>query len=275
MIVSRPMNGSGADSEDVFGRPIRAYMSAPVHAVSIDDSLEDVAAALTEFRVSCLPVLGRDGRAAGVISHSDLLQISHVMARTGGGKDLLTLPAMCAGDLMTRQVVAASPDTPVVEGAAQMMAHGVHRLFVLEDGAPVGVWSAHDVLRALVDSGKKTPIRNYMTSPAITIDIGEPITLAVDRLYGVRAVGLVILDRGLPAGIFTVVEALAARELPRSASVGEGAGYSMISFPEETPIDRAAALAIATRARRVVALGPDGSVAGVLTGLDFARAVSG
>src|SRR6478735_2410316 len=103
-----------------FTRPIAGYMTSPVHGVPVDTPLEEVARELVERRVSCLLVLGRDGGIAGVVSHSDLLQIGHVMARSVGGKELLRLPAMCAGDLMTSRVVTAGPDTTVAVAAALM-----------------------------------------------------------------------------------------------------------------------------------------------------------
>lgn len=246
-------------------------MTPAVVSASVEDNLTDVERILTEHRVSCLPVLGRDGRVAGVISHTDLLQIGHVMARTVGGKELLRLPAMCAGDLMTARVIAATPELTVAQAARLMRDGNVQRLFILEDGQAVGVMSTRDVMAAIFEARVAAPLGRFMTAPALTIDAAAAVSEAADRLYGSRATGLVVMAGGAPAGIFTQIEAVAAREQPRTRPVGEVVGYSLICLPEETPVWRAAGFACETRARRVLAFA-QGGLAGILTGLNFAGA---
>ncbi len=256
-----------------FEKPIRNYMKAPVHCATVEDSLVDVERQLRERNVSCLPVVGRDGTVTGVISYSDLLQIGHVMARSVGGKQLLNLPAMCVGDLMTPQIVATPPDATVASACGTMCERNIHRLFVLEGSKAVGVFSARDAMTAIVEAKLKEPIARYMTAPAITVDAATPVSIAAERLYGSRVTGVIVTEDGAPGGLFTQIEALAARELPQTTPVGEAVGYSVICLPESTPIDRAAGFAIHGRARRVVVLGREG-IAGVLTPLDFARAAT-
>ena len=63
----------------IFQRPASGYMSSPVCTVSADDTVEDANKIMSEKRISCLAVLGRDGAPAGVVSRSDLLRIARVM----------------------------------------------------------------------------------------------------------------------------------------------------------------------------------------------------
>lgn len=256
-----------------FAKPISGYMTSPVHTVHVDDALPDVERVLVERRVSCLPVVGRDEQVAGVISHSDLLQIGHVMARTIGGKELLNLPSMCAGDLMTTKLVSATRETTVSGAARAMRERNIHRLFVLDGGRAVGVFSARDVMTAIIEEKVAAPIATFMTAPALTIEAGEPVSIAAEKLYGARVTGVIVVEKGTPAGVFTQVEALAARELPKTTPVGEAVGYSLLCLPAQTPLYRAAGFALQTRARRVAVLDEKG-IAGVLTGLNFAAAAA-
>jgi CBS domain-containing protein len=73
-------------------------------------------------------------------------------------------------------------------------------------------------------------------------------------------------------GLFTQREALEARAAPPEATVETFMTPALLCLQHGTPLHRAAALAVATRARRVLAL--DGRhVVGMLTGLDFCRAL--
>jgi len=92
-----------------FSAPVSGYMTPKVFAVGADQDLADADALMREHRVSCLPVLGRDGAVAGVVSHTDLVRHSRVRAFITGRGSLLELPAMCAGDAMSRKVIAVGP----------------------------------------------------------------------------------------------------------------------------------------------------------------------
>ncbi len=81
----------------VFERTVSEYMSSPVCTVSADDTVEDAHKIMTEKRISCLAVVGRDGQPAGVVSRSDLLRIgrgepplSEVVAALCGALDVRT-----------------------------------------------------------------------------------------------------------------------------------------------------------------------------------------
>jgi CBS-domain-containing membrane protein len=64
------------------------------------------------------------------------------------------LPPDAVADLMTGDVVTAAPEARVGTLARRMIDAGVHRLVVTnEEGRPVGIVSATDVLAALVRSG--------------------------------------------------------------------------------------------------------------------------
>ena len=55
-------------------------------------------------------------------------------------------------DFMTRDVVAVEPDTPIAEVAKRMRRDRVHRVFVVDGAALVGVISAFDLVALLEDA---------------------------------------------------------------------------------------------------------------------------
>jgi CBS domain-containing protein len=256
-----------------FEKPVRDYMATPVHTVTVDDDVSDAEKLLREKRVSCLAVVGRDGKMAGVISENDLLQIGHILGRIHGGHGMVTLPASCVGDVITGRIVSCAPDATMGRAAQAMIDGKIHRLFVLEGEKPVGVVSTRDMMRVLMDEQVKSPVADWMTRRVVTIASTATIADAVEKLVNSRAPELVVLEGDAPAGLFTQAEAVEAREQPPAAPVSTAASYSLVTLPGNTPLFRAAGFALSTRARRVLVI-EGATVQGVLNGLDFTRAVA-
>ena len=257
-----------------FMQPVSDFMTPRVHEVTADESVADADRIMAEAGVSCLAVVGRDGKAAGVVSHSDLLTVARALVRSTGRSALLEMPTMCVGDLMTPKLYCVAPDVPVREAAALMVKHQIHRLFVLENDKPVGVLSARDLMLAIMRERVTTPIAERMTTPVLVVEVGDPLGGVVDQLARARVTGLVVVEGEVPVGVLTQPEALAARHLPATAPVEQAMSHSILCLHPSTPMFRAAAIANATRARRVLAI--DGRlVSGILTTLDFARTAAG
>ncbi len=256
----------------IFDTPLREYMSSPVTVVTADASLDDVLRTLREYRVSSVAVVGREGQAVGVLSYSDLLQIGRTFTPWTPSLGLLKMPSMCAGDLIRAKVIDASGETTMLEAARLLLEKRVQRLYVLEGGKPVGVFSTRDLMRALALSGVKLPLSEVMGRDVPLLEEGDPATSAINLVQGESGACVVVVDRDQLVGIVTQQEALAARELAKDTTAGEIVGYSVICLDAATPVDRAARFALATRARRVLAVSGM-KICGSLSGLDFAAAV--
>ena len=256
----------------VFQRPVSDYMSSPVCTVSADDTVEDANKIMSEKRISCLAVLGRDGSPAGVVSRSDLLRIARVMVYATGSPMALQLPSMCVGDLMTPKFFAVSPRHCLIDAAQEMVEKRIHRVFVVDKSTLLGVVSTKDLMRAIIEAKVPTPISELMTVPVMTVESSAPLSEAVTMLSRARIGGVVVMENGVPVGIFTQEEALAARDRPGQSPTDEAMSQAMLCLPVTTPIFRAAGFTVSTRARRVLAIDHH-HLKGVLTGLDFARCV--
>ncbi|HYL22738.1 MAG TPA: CBS domain-containing protein [Gemmatimonadales bacterium] len=54
-------------------------------------------------------------------------------------------------EVMSRGVLAVSPDAEVAEAAQCMLTHGVHRVLVLDQGRLVGILTGTDIVRAVAE----------------------------------------------------------------------------------------------------------------------------
>jgi len=255
-----------------FQMPVSLYMSAPVQYVKPDDSIGVAYRRMLELRVSSLAVCDVPSRLVGVISRSDLLRIGQRQAGSHGKAALLTLPEKAVSRRMTREVLTVAPGDSLSEAARIMVEGRVHRVFVVDEGALTGVLSTRDLMLAIRDKRVNQPIAQWMSSPLFTVRCEEPLSLATERLGKARVSGLVVLEGDWPVGVFTESEALAARDAPRDLPIEECMSAAMLTLPVDTTLHRAAAQAAALGVRRVIAVqGRD--IRGILSGLDFARAV--
>jgi CBS domain-containing protein len=247
------------------------YMSTPVVSVRPEDSLEEAHRLMRRHQISSVAVIDDGELLVGVITRTDLLRVGRREA--GGFRDaqLLSFPPRPVADLMTREVLTIDEETGIRAAAAKLVERHVHRLFVCRAGSPVGVLSTRDLMVAIRAARLNAPISDYMSSPLFTVRAEEPVSLATDRLEKAHVRGVVVLDGEWPIGVFTQVEALAAKDAPRDTAVEEVMSPAMLCLPIDTPMHRAAAQASATRARRVIAVDRR-TAQGILTGFDFARA---
>ncbi len=138
---------------------VRDVMTTRVVAVGKDATFKDIAALLTEHRVSAFPVLDEEGKVIGVVSEADLLSKEALVAAMGGQAARLGLvaspwhgefakaAAVTAADLMTKPPVVVTPDEPVTSAARLLYHSRVKRLPVVGvKGELVGIVSRSDVL---------------------------------------------------------------------------------------------------------------------------------
>lgn len=144
-------------------------MSKDPLTVPVSLSLHQLARVLFENRIKGAPVTNAAGELVGVVSQGDIIGLG---ARESDAMDegpsyfhtiesedmdwysedmQFNHPAeSCVADVCSTIVFTAHPDTPLLEVAATMVGHGVHRIIVVQDEIPVGIISILDVLAGLV-----------------------------------------------------------------------------------------------------------------------------
>lgn len=255
-----------------FESLVPTYMSQPVVTVSRATPIREVAELLGRGTISAVPVC-ESGAVVGVVSRTDLLREGLLHAGARPGSAAIAFPAKGAEHLMTPDPVVVTPAMSLREAAVRMLEHHVHRVFVVDGGACVGVLSSHDLARAVRDARVETPLSAVMTVPLVTIDAHAPISAATELLAESKVSGLVVTEERWPVGLFSQIEALASQALPRGTRVDEVLDPSMVCFPETFALHRAAATAFELGARRVIACRQRDAV-GIITGTDFVKIVA-
>ncbi|SMP59619.1 CBS domain-containing protein [Noviherbaspirillum suwonense] len=145
-------------------------MTRRVFTVRRDSKLQDAIAAMLDHGVSGLPVVDEDGAPVGMLSEGDLLRRAELgTGRTrprwlsfllGPGKladEYTHTHGRLVADVMSDELHAVAPDTPIQEVVLQMERHHVKRLPVLQDGRLVGIISRANLLRALALAASGLP----------------------------------------------------------------------------------------------------------------------
>jgi CBS domain-containing protein len=145
-------------------------MTRKVISVSEDTSIEDLCGLLYEGRITGAPVVDQEGMLVGIVSKDDVVGAyfrDRVGDEAAGMKTLLEIgregaPGGAGGgrarrvaDIMTRDVVTVTEDTPVKEILHTMVTKGIHRVIVVKEGKVRGIVSAMNVLEALLEDRLK------------------------------------------------------------------------------------------------------------------------
>lgn len=143
----------------------RDIMSKEIHTVTQEMSVDDLARAFVEKRVSTLPVVDAAGQLVGIISATDLVEqdkplhiptvvaifdmVIYLEREKKFREEVEKLTARSVGEICVREVVTCPPEMEVAAIAALMTEKKVHLLPVVEAGKLVGVVGRHDILRSM------------------------------------------------------------------------------------------------------------------------------
>lgn len=116
--------------------PIATVMRHTTVTVRLGSTLREVSETLTREEVGAVVVKGSQP-LAGIVSERDLVRA----IADGADPDVDR-----AEDVMTFDVVSASPDDSVAEVARKMIEGGIRHMPVVQEGAPVGIVSIRDLV---------------------------------------------------------------------------------------------------------------------------------
>lgn len=144
---------------------VRDVMVAPVITVGPLATVQEVAELFLEKRISAVPVLDDEGKLVGIVSEGDLLhrvEAGTERRRSWWLRALIESDTLAAeyvkshgrkvSDVMTRDVITASPQTPLHEVAMLMEKNAIRRLPILENGQLVGIVSRANLLQAVASA---------------------------------------------------------------------------------------------------------------------------
>jgi CBS domain-containing protein len=164
-------------------------MTAPVETIGLEAAVEEAKRRMGELRIARLLVCDGDGRAAGVLSVTDLVRAA-------------SLPAprrRVVGDVMSHAFVTSRPDAPMSSAVRAMSERRSRSIVVIEQGRAIGVLTGGDVVQAYATAREAVGVvRDFMTSPVVTTTPDVPLPKAVDRMLEREIHRLVVVDPEAP-----------------------------------------------------------------------------
>jgi CBS domain-containing protein len=143
-------------------------MTSNVITVGINASVGEAAAILLNNRISGAPVVDERGELVGIVSEGDLMRrpeigttrrhswwLELLSSERSSAVEYIKTHSRKVTDVMTREVITASPDTPLGDIAALLERNQIKRVPIVEGGKMVGLVSRANILQALASATKK------------------------------------------------------------------------------------------------------------------------
>ena len=145
-------------------------MVSNVITVSPNANVADVARVLLTSRISAVPVVDDEGKLVGIVSEGDLMRrvetdterrhswfVEQFSSKRALAADYVKSHSPRIGDIMTREVITASPDTPLSEIASLLENNGIKRVPIIGSGKVVGIVSRANFLQVLASNAEQSP----------------------------------------------------------------------------------------------------------------------
>jgi CBS domain-containing protein len=132
-----------SESERVGHHKVSQYMSTDIFTVRADDPVELVADLMGWERIRHVPVEDHKGRLVGLVSYRGVLRhlsgLHKFPPQPGGGSSPVS-------DIMKRELVTVTPDTPTLEAISLMKRYRIGCLPVVQDGHIVALLTEEDFM---------------------------------------------------------------------------------------------------------------------------------
>jgi CBS domain-containing protein len=149
-------------------RDILAEKGSNVFTIGGGRTVHEAVRALNEHRVGALVVTGQDERVEGIVSERDVL---HAAAGTwdASGEPRERLRDRRVSELMTRDVIVATPDDDLDYAMGIMTQNRVRHLPIVAEGRLAGIVSIGDVVRAHLRQSayENKMMRDYIQQGAV------------------------------------------------------------------------------------------------------------
>lgn len=187
---------------------VRDLMHVGLKTCSLDDTLGQVAAILTQHHVHALVVVDQKDRPQGIISDYDLLAGEWLATDAQG---LKTMRKLTARDLMSSPIETVETGTRLNIAANILIEKDIHRLIVTENGTPVGVISTSDFVSSIAreERSRREMVADVMSDAILVCRDKTPLTSAARTMTqaGWRSV-LVVNAKGTPLGVVSAKDLL-------------------------------------------------------------------
>ena len=119
---------------------VRDIMTKEIVTIDGDSTALEAAKLMTEKGISSVFIV-KDGNPIGIVTERDF--IKKICAKE------LTVSQVKIGDIMSKILTTASPDTPIEVAVQRMVNHKIRRLPIMERGKVVGIITVTDLAKHL------------------------------------------------------------------------------------------------------------------------------
>jgi len=172
---------------------VRDRMSSPVVTVTPDIPFQDALKLMRDHRCRRLPVVNKRGKLVGIVSERDLLYVSPSPATSLSIWEITyLLSKIQVREIMTKEVITTTPDTPIEDAAHSMADNKIGGLPVVDErNRVVGVITETDIFKAFTEmfAGGHSGLR-------LTLQIPEGKGVLLDLCKAVLALGGSIVSVG-------------------------------------------------------------------------------
>lgn len=161
-------------------------MTTQVVTVRPDTRVEQIARLLLERRISGVPVVDAAGRLVGIVTEGDLMRRPEIgterhrgwwLRLFGDERERAAEYARAHGSraeqVMTRNVITVTEETPLGEIARLLEEHRIKRVPVVRDGKLVGIVSRANLLQSLAAGPAPTPPQRWMDDRSIQDEVAR------------------------------------------------------------------------------------------------------
>ena len=178
---------------------ISSYMSSPVIAVSLYDSLAHARNLMLKHRVGRLVVVDDDERPVGMLTVSDLVE---VLSGRLGSK---SLESILVKEVYTPELIAIEPTKSVKTAAQLMLRHKIGGLPVITaDGSLQGIITRTDLVRAYAERYKgEFKASDFIRREYARANRGHSVFYLMKLMMADPAGKVIIEEEGRPVGVVT------------------------------------------------------------------------
>ena len=132
---------------------VRDRMSSPAVTVTSEIPFQDALKLMRERQFRRMPVVDNQGRLIGIVAERDLLYASASPATSLSVWELnYLLSKITIRELMTKEVITTTPDTPIEDAAHLMRQKRIGGLPVIDENhRPVGIITETDIFKTFVE----------------------------------------------------------------------------------------------------------------------------
>jgi len=158
---------------------IKKVMTSPIRAVGSDTHIVEALGKMYQGKFRHLLVTGEKETMVGLVSMRRILKIAVELGR--GLPETQTI-----GSIMSTKVTTVDASQSIYETIGTMVKEKTGCVIVLTNGEPSGIFTERDVLKRVaikdIDT-QKTPIREVMTAPLVTLALSALVGEALAEMY--------------------------------------------------------------------------------------------